>query len=176
MIHQPRLHFTNTAKGAIAARRIRRGQGKGRPPPRRCPDDFDVIFVEIGRLDCENWYRASRRTINRWLEERGKSRLIDLRAAYVRHQRNQAAKGKVAPKRVEPVNDNRSIDPDLARLAADYLRIVRNGGWRISQAQAGDWRVGLNVRSAAELVALAERKGFDVAGANLQLRAQRRVG
>jgi hypothetical protein len=33
---------------------------KGRPPLRKVPGDFDVIFVEHGRLGCEAWYRARR--------------------------------------------------------------------------------------------------------------------
>jgi hypothetical protein len=44
---------------------------KGRPPQRKRPDDFDVIFVEQGRVECERWYRASRITVNRWMDEAG---------------------------------------------------------------------------------------------------------
>lgn len=171
----PQLQFTKHPGNRVSARRIRRGQGKGRPPPRRCPDDFDVIFVEIGRLDCENWYRASRRTINRWLIERGKQRLINLRAAFVRHLRNQAAAVKPRPLAI-PINDNRSPDPEIVRLAAHFLRRPANGGWTVSQANSGDWRVGISLCSPAQLLDRAIAKGFDIRAANLQLQAERRVG
>lgn len=171
----PQLHFTKHPGNRVAARRIRRGQGKGRPPPRSCPDDFDIIFVEVGRLDCENWYRASRRTINRWLNERGKVRLINLRAAYIRHLRNQAAAAKLGPKRPEPLVIAQAFDQDLARLAAEFLRYSRNGGWAVSQTSSGLWRVGITVKTVAELLDMAVRKGFDVERANLQLAAERAV-
>jgi hypothetical protein len=51
--------------------------------PRPCPGDFDETFVRIGRLACEEHYCAGRRTITRWLEERGKRRLINARTEHV---------------------------------------------------------------------------------------------
>jgi hypothetical protein len=52
--------------------------------PRKRPEDFETVFVEIGRLSCEQHFGASRLTINRWLEECGKERLIAERESYVR--------------------------------------------------------------------------------------------
>ncbi len=147
---------------------------KGRPPQRRCPDDFDVIFVEIGRLDCENWYRASRITVNRWLAERGKARLIKLRAEFVEHLRRQARMPKAAPANPRCI-DRRRVDPALAQMAANHLRSSRNGGWMVSANENGDWWVGTVRRSPAELLSIAERKGFDTAKANLQIKAARAV-
>lgn len=140
--------------------------GKGRPLPRQCPDDFDVIFVEIGRFDCENWYRASRITINRWLEERGKRRLIRLRARFVQHQRDTGKKPRLIT-RSAPLSDRRRIPFTLARQAAHFLRVVRCGGWVVSPTGEGDWRVGTRRMTAAQMVDFAVAKGFDLR-ANLQ--------
>lgn len=145
---------------------------KGRPPLRKCPDDFDIMFVEQGRLGCEAWYRASRMTVNRWMTERGAQKLIDKRAAYVAHLR---AKGewmtrstrlvvvRAAPSinRSQPVRDRRKVSFTLTRHAAQYLRINRNGGWIVSPTPQGDWWIGSRRYSAAQLVDLACSKGFD---------------
>lgn len=152
---------------------------KGRPPVRPCPDDFDVIFVEQGRDQCESWYRASRRTVNRWLEERGKGRLIKARTAYVAHQRAQGVWLTRSTRMVEhrevqtsarsqPVRDRRKVSFTLARHAAHHLRIVRNGGFIVSPTGKGDWWVGTKRLSPAQLVDLAEEKGFDRTAATLQ--------
>lgn len=135
--------------------------GKGRPPPRQCPHDFDVVFVEIGRDNVEIFYRASRITVNRWLDERGKHRLIALRAQFVIHMRCNAREPKPERPRAPPVRDRRRISPTLARHAAHYLRSVRNGGWIVSLTSDGDWWVGCRRRSPAELLDLAVAKGFD---------------
>jgi hypothetical protein len=148
-------------------RMSRQALRKGRPAPRECPADFDVIFVEIGRIDCETWYRASRITINRWLVERGKQRLIRLRADYVSYQRQQA---RPAPKQrilLKPNEDRQFIAVPLARMAADYLRVIRNGGWRISLTPEGDWRVGCVRRSSGQMLDMAVARGFDVEAAEL---------
>jgi hypothetical protein len=150
---------------------------KGRPPLRQCPDDFDVMFVEQGRLGCESWYRASRQTVNRWMKERGHKRLIDQRAAYVASQRaaglwitrstrlvDDRSTKRCAP-RSQAVRDRRKVNPNLVRHAAQYLRIIRNGGFIISPTPQGDWWVGTKRLSGAQLVDLACRKGFDRAGA-----------
>jgi hypothetical protein len=149
--------------------------GKGRPPQRQCPADFDVIFVEIGRLDCESWYRARRTTINRWLEERGKLRLLKLRADFVRHQRLMARQPKPRMP-IQVATDSRHVLPEVAQMAAGFLRVIRNGGWMVSVTPQGDWFVGSIRRSAAEMVSIAEAKGFDVAWANLQVMANRKLG
>jgi hypothetical protein len=49
----------------------------------------------------------------------------------------------------------------MAQHAAQYLRERRNGGWIISPAGDGLWWVGSRRRTAAELVAMAEEKGFN---------------
>jgi hypothetical protein len=152
---------------------------KGRPPPRRRPDDFEVIFVEQGRIGCEAWYRARRTTIDRWLDECGKDKLIKARAAYVAHQRaagqwitrstrliENRPTGRTP--RLQAIRDRRLINPTVARHAAQFLRIMRHGGFIISQAQNGDWWVGSKRLSAAQMVDLARSKGFDVHLANLQ--------
>jgi hypothetical protein len=148
---------------------------KGRSPQRKRPDDFDVIFVEQGRLDCERWYRASRITVNRWMDETpgGPGRLITARAAYVSHMR-KAGKWMTRstklvehreierPSRLEAIRDRRKVNLTVARHAAQHLRIVRNGGFIVSMAGNGDWWVGSKRMSAAQMVDVAKAKGFDV--------------
>jgi hypothetical protein len=145
---------------------------KGRPPQRVCPEDFDVIFVEQGRLGCEAWYRVARTTVNRWMEERGAKRLITARADYVRHMRKTGnwltRSTKLVehrelgrPARVQTIRDRRRVPILVARHAAQHLRIVRNGGFLVSQAPSGDWRVGTRLLSAAQMLDLAKARGFD---------------
>lgn len=156
-----------------------RPEPKGRPPLRKCPDDFQVIFIEQGRLGCEAWYRARRSTVSRWLFEQGKDRLIKLRSEYVRHQRSlgnwltrsscmtEHRETKPAA-RSQSVADRRSVSFTLARHAAQHIRIIRYGGFTVSQANNGDWWVGSRRMSAAQLVDFACSKGFDRDGAALQ--------
>lgn len=156
------------------------GEAKGVRPIRARPDDFEVVFVEQGRLECEAWYRVGRTTVNRWLRESGQTKLIAKRAAYVKHRRDNGTWLTRASSLVEhrevsrPVSprhaiaDRRRVPLGVARRAANFLRCVRNGGWIVSMAGDGNWRVGTRVRSAAEMVDLAERKGFDRIAANLQ--------
>lgn len=157
---------------------------KGRPPQRACPDDFDVIFVEQGRDACEPWYRASKKTVNRWLEERGKTRLIKARATFVSHQRAGGKwitrqtrmvehKDVRVKRRSGPVRDRRKVSFIVARHAAQHLRIVRNGGYIVSPTGDGDWWVGSRRISAAQMVDLAEAKGFNREAA---LQAERAEG
>jgi hypothetical protein len=145
---------------------------KGRAPLRQCPEDFDIMFVEQGRLGCEAWYRARRDTITRWLVERGKKRLIEARAAFVAHQRangqwltrsSRMVETRIVSKgrRTQPVRDRRKVSPTVARHAAQYLRVIRNGGFIVSMTSTGDWRVGTRLVSAAQLLDLAISKGFD---------------
>ena len=147
----------------------------GRPFGRPVPPDFEIIFVEQGRLECEHWYRAGRIMVNRWLEQCGKQRLIRKRAAFVKLQRTG---GTPKPKPRQPIVTRKSakVHPLVARAAADYLRIRRNGGWMISKHGDDLWRVGITIKSAAEMVDMAERKGFDRCAANLQAKAADGVG
>lgn len=145
---------------------------KGRPPLRPCPDDFDVIFIEQGRDSCEPWYRASKKTVSRWLEERGKARLIAARKDYVSHQRSkgewitrqtrmvthQEARARPA---AAPIRDRRKVSFIVARHAAQHLRVVRNGGFIVSPTGEGDWWIGSRRLSAAQMLDLAQSKGFD---------------
>lgn len=184
MIHQPRPWDGKLAE--VEEQRSRRKPPKlrivvsepgpkGRAPLRQCPADFDVIFVEIGRLDCEAWYRARRTTITRWLEECGKERLIRQRHEYVRLLRLQGKKPQGTPA-IQVATDRSPPHPEVARQAAAFLRIRCNGGWMVSPTGHGDWFVGSGRKSAGEMVAMAEARGFDVARANLQAMAPQGVG
>lgn len=51
----------------------------------------------------------------------------------------------------------------VAREAAHFLRVSRYGGWRISPAPEGGWHVGTVHKTSDELIAMAERQGFDSA-------------
>lgn len=149
---------------------------------RPVPLDFEIIFVEQGRLECETWYRVGRKTVNRWLNEVGKEGLIERRAAFVRSQRSQGrwltrASSMIdrrAPRKsiATQIKDDRSVSPAMANRAARYLRSVRAGGWVVARKPDGNWIVGTRPRSAAELVDLAERKGFDRKLAALQIAAE----
>jgi hypothetical protein len=141
---------------------------------RACPEDFDVIFVEQGRLECEAWYRASRLTVNRWLLERGKSRLIKLRADFLRHQRDAGR-----PVVHDPDVDLPPIDEALhaiAKQAAHFLRVSRYGGWTITANDDGSWLVGTVQRTSDELIVMAERQGFDSVDASATLQADAAEG
>lgn len=142
--------------------------GEAHADRRPCPEDFDVIFTEQGRLECEAWYRASRITVNRWLIERGKRRLILARAAFVKHQRDAGLKPPPIP--AQNIVVGPAVDLEVARLAADFLRTPRAGGWPISPTGQGDWWVGTTRKSAADMVAFAERKGFDAEAATAEQR------
>lgn len=156
----------------------RDNSNKGRP----VPPDFEVIFVEQGRLDCEAWYHAGRKTINRWLAEVGKDRLIERRAAYVRSLRSQGRWITRASNLIEhrmprksvsqTIRDNRRVSPALARRAARFLQQSRNGGWVVAPKSDGTWIIGTRCKSPAEVVDMAESKGFDRKAATLQIRAE----
>ena len=169
--------FQRPASWAVAKRiRERNGRWSLRP----CPNDFEQQFICLGRPACVEHYGTWRKTVDRWLEECGKERLIELRAAHVRQQRIEAriGKRKAAQVRALEVQTLAALaipDPLVAALAADYLRRVCNGGWHVSRTQHGDWWVGTVCRSPASLVAMAERHGFDAAAATLQVEADIRV-
>jgi hypothetical protein len=146
---------------------------QSRKPARECPADFDAVFVSIGRLDCEEFYRARRDTITRWLTESGKCRLINARAAYVADLR---AKGEwitrgtkmVAHREINPIKitvqrgtSDKQVHPEVARQAAQHLRVMRNGGLFVSPIGYGEWWVGTRRLSAADMVDLARNRGFD---------------
>jgi hypothetical protein len=131
--------------------------GEAHAERRPVPDDFKIVFVEQGRIACESWYRASRITVNRWLLQSGKQGLIEERSKFVKHQRD-VARGPDPQPQTTP-----ATDPFLpiARMAAEHMRISRYGGWLVSQCETGGWRVGTVHKSSEELIAMAERQGFD---------------
>lgn len=159
---------------------------KGRPPLRQRPDDFEVIFVEQGRVGCEPWYRARRDTVTRWMREcdverfaAGLPMLIAARAAFVAHQRSQGnwitrqtplvtRRDIPKPARSQPIRDRRKVSFTLARHAAQYLRIVRHGGFIVSPTPQGDWWVGSRRLSAGQMLELARSKGFDERALTMQ--------
>jgi hypothetical protein len=96
--------------------------------------------------------------VNRWLIERGKSRLINRRAEFVRFQREQQHP-QVAAEEIEtgPIDQ---VLHAIAKEAASFLRISRYGGWTITE-HGGEWRVGTVRRTSDQLIAMAERQGFD---------------
>lgn len=139
-----------------------------RPPRvflRPCPEDFAEVFVQIGRLECEEHYRAGHDTVTRWLNECGAADLIGKRWQQVLANRSAKARQRRLKREVSemlaqayPVS---GISIDVATAAAQHLRMTRNGGWPVSQAGDGLWWVGTQRRTAEEMVAFAVRKGFD---------------
>lgn len=148
--------------------------GKGKAlswQSRQCPDDFDVIFVELGRLECEAHYRARRTTITRWLEERGKARLLKRRASFVKYQRGLKRGDIAKPNGVAQPKDRRRPDPKLVEIAGRFLQSPSGGGWVVYLCDCGKWMVGTHRRSPAEVIDLALSKGFDKRRALEQIRA-----
>jgi hypothetical protein len=136
---------------------------------RPCPPDFEVVFVEQGRLECEAWFRARRTTITRWLEESGKARLLKKRAQFVKHQRGIRKGGSKAQPDAKP-KDRRRPDPKLVEIASRFLQSRPGGGWVVYLCTCGNWMVGTHRRSPAEVIEMAERKGFDKRRAIEQIR------
>jgi hypothetical protein len=137
---------------------------------RAIPDDFEVIFVEQGRLACEDWYRARRTTVDRWLILSGKQRLISERAAFVEHKR-ASKRQQERPEQVEQDHQESLQDRELAKLAAAYLRRPSvHGGVIISQGNG--WLFGVNPCTSRELIEKAERKGFDIEQALADIQAE----
>ena len=143
------------------------GTGRFMPQTKTRPADFERTFIRIGRVACEEHYHVSRLAITAWLNDCGKAELIALRAEFVkrkeaeRRQRdrlNRREMGKVLGMAF-PV-DQREVAPELARDAAQFLRIKRNGGWAVSPTMSGGWIVGVKRMSAAELVDMAILGGF----------------
>jgi hypothetical protein len=130
---------------------------------RQCPEDFTEKFPELGRLQCEEHYCAGRNTVTRWLEECGKAELIAKRKAHVRDKRRAGITRREMQQILAhafPVPSSKFVNPRLAQAAARYLQVHRNGGWVITRAPHGMWRVGMVVRTAAEMVEMARAAGF----------------
>lgn len=145
-----------------------RTSGRFMAKPKERPPEFEATFVRIGRIACEEHFDVGRLTINAWLDECGKAELIELRREFVkrkeaeRHERRGINRRDV--KRIldhaYPVS-KRYVNPAVAQRAAHHLRIVRHGGWIVSPMGGGLWRLGLRVVTAAELVELAKKAGFE---------------
>jgi hypothetical protein len=135
----------------------------------KAPDNFDIIFIEKGRLACESIFKVSRLTVNHWLIQRGKSRLIKARSDFVRFQREQERyRGEQEARSSVPID--KALYP-LAREAASYLQISRYGGWAITERD-GQWLVGSVLKTSDELIAMAERQGFDSETARKEIDAE----
>ena len=147
---------------------------------RQKPDDFEVVFIERGRLECESYFRAGRNTVTRWLKESGKARLLKQRRAYVkahrdyevqeRHRRRDEAKAQ-AERMARVKIEVEIIDPEILGLAARYLQMKQNGSWVVYELECGLWMVGTRRRTPAELIDKAKSKGFDIARAMRQIAA-----
>lgn len=139
---------------------------------RSCPDDFEVIFVELGRLECEAHYRARRTTITRWLEECGKAKLLKRRSAFVKYQRGLKRGGNGKANGVAQPKDRRKPDPKLVEIAGRFLQSPKGGGWVIYPIDDSCmWMVGTQRRWPGEIIDMAVRKGFDKRRAIEQIRA-----
>jgi len=151
---------------------------------RQKPDDFEVVFTERGRLECESYFRAGRNTITRWLKESGKAKLLKARRAFVkahrdyevqeRHRRRDEAKAREAKERRAHI-EVEIIDPEILSLAARYLQMKQNGSWVVYELECGLWMVGTVRRTPGELIDKAKAKGFDIARAMRQIAAFRQA-
>lgn len=137
--------------------------GEANAERRAVPDEFEVVFREQGRLACETAFGASRITVTRWLRQCGMKRLLEARAAFVKHQRGQAK--SQMPLHADDTPAQVDLLLPVARQAADFLRIARFGGWRISMRDGGGWLVGTVERTSEQLIVMAERQGFNRADA-----------
>lgn len=142
-------------------------ESRDRPAP---PDTFDRVFIEQGRLACEDWFGASRISVNRWMRQCDRRRFADgecglreARASYVKYQRAQAKSD--APLHADDPQPQVDLLLPIARQAAQHLRVSRWGGHTVSQHEAGGWLVGSVRKSSEELITMAERVGFDRAAA-----------
>jgi hypothetical protein len=143
--------------------------GEAHAERRPVPMDFRIMFRERGRVECERIYGASRITVTRWLFQCGMRELIDERANFVKHQRSMANQ---PPPAGQPVSNEIDTYLPVARMAADFLRIRRNGGWMISIHECGGWRVGTVQRTSEQLIAMAVNQGFDRDAAVAEARAE----
>lgn len=144
---------------------------------RSIPLDFEQVFVQIGRAACQEHYRAGRKAVTRWLKQRGEQRLIEARAAFVRTRfmAERATRERLQLAQT-PVSDFRFVHPDLVDAAVAWLRNNYPGGWKVCPTGDGDWWIGLTRSSAAEVVDLATRYGFDAEGAVLTGEGEDGVG
>lgn len=127
-----------------------------RPLRRPCPCDFEMVFVQIGRLACEEHYRAERDTITRWLNECGKDQLIEDRRAFVHWKRRLLRREGYIHHRKR--KNTRPIPHTVVMAASRFLSADR---LTVAPAGEGQWRVGAAVLEPVEMVAFASSLGFD---------------
>ena len=149
---------------------------------RKIPDDFDVAFRELGRVELESRYEAGRKTITRWLEESGKERLLSDRRKFIRAKRanDRDRELRELPSKPQPaeIHDNRQIDPKLAEMAARHLQRPKNGGWVAYRCEDNPdhFMVGILRLSAAQMLDKAKARGFDERRALHQIKVFREGG
>jgi hypothetical protein len=127
---------------------------------RQIPDDFVEVYLQIGWDGIEDHYRAHKLTIKRWVQECGGDELKKRRRDAVKAKRYHATRQHVQRGGVVKL-DRRPPPEEVVSAAAHFLRHPNGGGWRVFPSQQGDWFVGINRRSASEVVAMAVRNGFD---------------
>ncbi len=150
-------------------------------PNRRKPDDFEIAFIELGRVQCEVFYRAGRATITRWLEESGKRRLLDQRKKFLKAQRaaevaeRRRSRERLAPepRRPQPgkIAPPADADDEILHLAARWLQRRAAGGWVVYELPDRWWMVGTIRRTPQEMLDKALAKGFDLDRAQRQIAA-----
>jgi hypothetical protein len=128
-----------------------------RPIRRQVPSDFEVVFVQIGRLACEEHYRAERDTITRWLGECGKDRLTEKRATFWRWKRKLLSRGR--QRKYDAHRRDRTIPHTIVMEASRFLKAEKMGV--VTPSGEGQWQVGTSILEPAELVAFATSLGFD---------------
>ena len=136
-------------------------------PPRPRPDDFAAAYIAFGYDECEVIFRASLPTIKRWIREAGPA-LRAARAEYVRQERLAKRKAGPPASAFAPAVDDVAVDAGVLSEAANWLRTMRNGGWFCAPTGQGDWWLGTNRRTPAQIVDFAARKGFDLDSAKLR--------
>lgn len=135
------------------------------------PSDLADVYVVKGKHMLEAHYGVRKSVMLRWLSELDEGLLKRKRQAFVRNERSANRLRRVPSstlRRLTIVQDARPADIRVVRMAADFLRCVRNGGWIISRTQFGDWLVGMRKLSPYELIEMAIAKGFDAKAAALQ--------
>lgn len=138
---------------------------------RPVPDDFAVYFREHGRLACEDRYNARRTTVDRWLLESGKAKLLRERASFVAFGRGGR---KAGPEQSVTIPEADPQTHAIAGRAAEFLRHPSRGAWVVySHPTMPDHWVRGNARMNSEaLIDFAERKGFDIEAALAEIQAE----
>lgn len=141
------------------------------------PECFPTNFVELGRSGCELEYAVGRKRIAQWLDQSGrKQELIEARDRFLKAKREAEQRKDMdlrRPQRTIEITDTRIVARPIAERAAKHLQRSSAGGWvvyRIDKIRE-HWIVGTRRMSAAQMVDLAIRKGFDIERAKRQVKA-----